>query len=344
MAKPESTASTEPLPEAENTASSNPEPLPEWSVAFDIWKAWWEVHSYGFAVLFGIITIFCVYCLIKLRRSQSLTLTRYFTAVTGLLLVFSFTRFLYLVLDAYEGHKYLRLPVVLVRIVFAVGYPCLTAIFSLINFAFVKVNNVLLIVKRLQNLKFLSSVIVIHFVFVLIVYLVVTFAPRLARLFILCQVILITWWILLVLAFLYSAWLVKSNQKSKKKHINRSSTTFDDRQGGTESDPTTSEGSKRIINISSLVALAGLVSVALELYSLFGVYQLYDLKRPFVEPWPWWGYQTAARLIEICLCMIIVYIIYPTTKPTKPRSSTVNSMTSVVHHEKRKISRTSTTV
>lgn len=321
MASPEISSTQEPSAEPENDVLSNPEPLPEWSIAFTTWNVWWEVHNYGFAILFAVLAAFCVYCLVRLKRAQTLTLTRYFTAVTGLLFMFSFTRCLYLALDPYEGHKYLHLPVVFDRIVFALGYPCLTSIFSLINFTFVKVNNLFLIAKRLQDIKFLSSIIVIHFVLVLGIYLIVTFSPRLARLFIVCQAILIVWWLALVLAFLYSAWLVKMNEKSKMKYINKVNDA-----GQAEANKTTSQGSKRILYISGLVALAGLASIGLEFYSLFEVYNLYDLNQAYVEAWPWWGYQTANRVIELSLCMITAYIIYPTTKTaSRAHNSTANS-------------------
>lgn len=341
MASPE-ISTQEPSVEPENVLTSNPEPLPEWNTAFTTWDIWWEVHNYSFASLFAIVFVFCVYCLVRLKLAgQSLTLTRYFTVVTGLLLMFTGTRSLYLVLDPYEGHKYLTLPVVINRVIFALGYPCITSIFSLINFTFLKVNDMFLVVRRLQDIKFLSSIILLHFVVVLVIYLVVTFSPRLARLFIACQVIIIIWWIAINIAFIYSAWLLKVNEKSKKKYINRNSTTVDEGQADASRNATTSRGTKRILNISGIVVIAGLVSIGLEFYSLFGVYDLYELKQNYVKAWPWLGYQTANRSIEIILCAIIAYIIYPTTKTAQKRSSdTTNAYTgSSITQENRKISR-----
>lgn len=319
--------------------TSNPEPLPEWHTAFTKWNSWWEVHNFSFGILYVIVAVFCVYCLVRLKfTSQSLTLTRYFTVVTGLLLMFAATRTLYFLLDPYESHKYLTLPDVLNRIIFALGYPCMTCIFSLINFTFLKVNNMFLIVKRLQDIKFLSSIIIIHFIVVLVIYLVVTFSPRLARLFIVCQVILIIWWLAIDIAFIYSAGIVKANEKSKEKYINTNSVTVEEGQAAA-SHSTTSKGTKRILNISGIVAVAGLASVGLEFYSLFGVYDLYNLKKNYVEAWPWLGYQTANRCIEIILCAIIAYIIYPTTKTVRRnRSETANTASSVTQGN-RKISK-----
>jgi hypothetical protein len=344
---------TEVTPEKHLKSEPNPEPLPEWETAFQVWSSWWEIHNYGFGCVFAILAVFCVFCLIRLRVSQTLTLGRYFTAVTALLLVFTFTRALYLFLDPYEAHKALHLPVVVVRVLFALGYPCLTSVFSLINFAFVKVNNLWVILKRLQNVKFLSAVITVHFLLVLIVYLVVTFSPQMARLFILCQVVLIVWWMLLVIFFVYSAWLVITNEKRKTKYINRNSKIFE-RSGTntTEKQPrhdteshnseninnsTTSKGTKRIVRISGVVAIAGLISVVLEFYSLFGVYKLYALQEKFVKPWPWWGYQTGSRAVEVCLCCIVAYVVYPTIRRRHPADTTVNSQITTMSVSSKKV-------
>ncbi|XP_031549933.1 uncharacterized protein LOC116287401 [Actinia tenebrosa] len=311
-------------PEKEATPEPNPEPLPEWETAFKEWNSWWEIHNFGFGCAFVILALFSLFCLVRLRSLQKLTLGRYFAAVSGLLLVFTTSRALYLLLDPYEGHKYLVLPVVVVRVIFALGYPCLTSVFSLINFAFVEVNSLKGILKKLQNIKFLSVVIVGHFLLVLIIYLTVTFSPPLANLFIICQSILILWWLALVTCFLYCAGLVFWDQKLKIKYFNSDSKTYelsDVVKTGkpSRSDPESqnvekSKGARKIVRISCAVAIAGLISVVLEFYSLFGVYKLYSLDEKFVKPWPWWSYQTASRTIEICLCCIVAYIVYPTLK------------------------------
>lgn len=307
----------------------NPEPLPEWETAFQVWSYWWEIHNYGFGCAFAILAIFSIFCLVRLRNLQKLTLGRYFTTVSALLLVFTTSRTLYLLLDPYEAHKYITLPVVFVRVVFALGYPCLTSVFSLINFAFVEVNNLKTIWTKLQNKKFLFSIILGHFVLVLVIYLVVTFSPQLAKLFIICQSILIAWWIVLVICFLYSALLVIWNQKVKTKYINQDTkineTSSND---GTEKSKNTESieqrrGTRKIIRISGAVAISGIISVVLEFYSLFGVYKLYALEDGFVGAWPWWSFQTASRAVEIILCCIVAYVVFPTLRRRADRSYTI---------------------
>lgn len=329
-------ATSEPVTPENPKHEPNPEPLPEWETAFQVWNSWWEIHNYGFGCAFAILAVFSIFCLVRLRNLQKLTLGRYFTAVSGLLLFFTTSRALYLLLDPYEAHKYITLPVVVVRVIFALGYPCLTSVFSLINFAFVKVNNLKTILTKLQNIKFLSVVILGHFLLVLVIYLVVTFSPQFAKLFIICQAILIVWWMALVACFLYSALLVLWNQKLRSKYINRESKVCEfsamDITEKHSQNPVSrnaknteeSRGTQKIVRISGAVAIAGIISVVLEFYSLFEVYKLYSLKENFVKPWPWWSYQTASRAVEIILCCIVAYVVYPTLqrRRTDSRSHT----------------------
>lgn len=212
-------ARAEPWPEM--SAPPNPEPLPDWDVALKDWKSLWELHYIGFGALFFGVAVFSCICVVKIKhRAKGMTLGNYFLAVCVMLMTFCVSRTLYLFLDPYESHTILDLPVLLSRILFAIGYPCLTSALSLIHFAFLEVNKLRLISRRLQNIKFLVSVIATHFVVVLIVYLVITLAPKLARLLILCQTVLISWWLILAVCFLYSGWKVNWESQITAKFFN----------------------------------------------------------------------------------------------------------------------------
>lgn len=326
---------TEPSPSNEpQVPPANPEPLPDWEVALEEWKGLWQLHFVGFGVLFLAMAVFSCFCVVRIkRRSKGMTLGNYFLSVCLMLMLFSFSRTLFLILDPYESHTVLNLPVIAVRILFAIGYPCLTSALSLIHFAFLEVNKLRMISRRLQNIKFLVSVIATHFVFVFIVYILITLAPKLARLLILCQTILIAWWLVLAMCFLYSAWKVNWETYISAKFFNKTSKETKDRSSSTASTSSLNfvthvkhnhppKGAQKIARISGLVSLLALLYVGAELYSLFFLYKLYDLKTEnSVDHWSWWAYQTGNRALDFFLCLVIAYVIFPSTQAEKKQHS-----------------------
>lgn len=329
--------------EPSRTTNPNPEPLPDWNEALMAWKSLWEIHFIGFGLLFLGVALFSCICVVKIKhRAGGMTLGNYFLAVCLMLMVFSFSRTLFLMLDPYESHTVLNLPVLLIRILFAIGYPCLTSALSLIHFAFLEVNKLRLVSRRLQNIKFLVTVIATHFVFVLVVYLLITLAPKLARLLILCQTILIVWWFVLALCFLYSGWQVNWQSQLTAKFFKATSTK--ERTASTLSTSSLDsrvtagqkmhvhadhneppKGAQKIARISGLVSLLAMLYVAAELYSLFSLYNLYDLEENSVDHWSWWGYQTCNRMLDFLLCLVIVYVIFPSTQVEKKQKSSGDS-------------------
>lgn len=330
-------ARAEPWPEM--SAPPNPEPLPDWDVALKDWKSLWELHYIGFGALFFGVAVFSCICVVKIKhRAKGMTLGNYFLAVCVMLMTFCVSRTLYLFLDPYESHTILDLPVLLSRILFAIGYPCLTSALSLIHFAFLEVNKLRLISRRLQNIKFLVSVIATHFVVVLIVYLVITLAPKLARLLILCQTVLISWWLILAVCFLYSGWKVNWESQITAKFFNNtmakeriastlstsslnpsSNITVEQAKTFNNDQNKPSKGAQKIARISGLVSILALLNVGAELYSLFSLYKLYDFAEgeSVVDHWPWWGYQTVSRMLDFLLCLVIAYVIFPSTQTEK---------------------------
>ena len=255
---------------------ADPEPLPDWEVALPEWKALWELHFVGFGLLFLGIALFSCFCVVRIkRRAKQMTLGNYFLAVCLMLTLFSLSRALFLALDPYESHTVLHLPVLAVRILFAIGYPCLTSALSLIHVAFLEVNKLKLLSRRLQNIKFLVSVIGTHFLVVFIVYVLITFSPKLARLLILCQTIQICWWLVLALCFMYSGCKVNWESRITANFFTK---TAKDRAHSTDSASTLemahhrahshknqpSKGTQKIARIAGLVTLLALLYVAVD--------------------------------------------------------------------------------
>lgn len=319
-------------PSAESIVpKANPEPLPDWDTALVEWKGLWQLHFVGFALLYLGVALFSCFCVWRIkRRSKGMTLGNYFLAVCLMLMLFSMTRTLFLLLDPYESHTVLHLPVLAVRILFAIGYPCLTSALSLIHFAFLEVNKLRLISRRLQSIKFLICVIASHFIIVLFIYILITFSSKSARLLILCQTILIAWWLVLALCFLYSGWKVNWEAYLSAKFFKKQGTKDRASTAGSSDSSadfvvhrsTPPKGVQKIARISGLVSLLAVLYASAEIYSLFALYHLYDLEEDdSVDHWTWWAYQTVTRFLDLLFCFVIAYVIFPSTQTEKKHQS-----------------------
>ena len=98
-----------PTTSAPNTTGDDPdvwipfvEPVPDFKEALLIWGPWWQVHTYGIAILFIILTIFCLVNAIALCRQQVQHQT-YFITLNVLVIIFSLERGVFMFLDPYNA-------------------------------------------------------------------------------------------------------------------------------------------------------------------------------------------------------------------------------------------------
>ena len=60
------------------------------------------------------------------------------------------------------------------------------------------------------------------------------------------------------------------------------------------------------IKVTFFTAICGLMTVALEVYAIYGVYNTFTRDPP--RAWPWWMYQTTLRLIEFLMGATMSYV------------------------------------
>lgn len=101
----------------------------------------WKVHWITFAFLFFITACFSVVLLFKaVRRAPEFTRS-YRESVFTMVIILCLSRTIYLLLNPYEVDQALvdSIPVLLIRLLYALGQPSLTAGFGLIHASFLKV-------------------------------------------------------------------------------------------------------------------------------------------------------------------------------------------------------------
>ena len=157
-------ATTKPLVIAKDALA---EPGPDWPVAKKIWGLAWGMHWIGFGTLFGLLAVYSFLALGIANHRNGFCRKPLFIAINSLLFVFGASRSVYLLLDPYESRQNgVEDPKWLTLLLYGIAFPCLTSSFCFIYLAFLEVTKLKVGPRRLQNVKFLSAIIVVHFIIV----------------------------------------------------------------------------------------------------------------------------------------------------------------------------------
>ena len=277
------------------------EPGPDWPVAKRIWGLAWELHWIGFGVLFGLLAIHSFVAIAMVKHRKGFGRKPLFVTINLLLFGLGTTRSVYLLLDPYESRENgVQDPKWLTLLLFGIAYPCLTSAFSLIHLAFLEVTKMQIIPSKLQNVRFLSGVIVLHFTIVFTAETSASIKPELDPLLIVCQSFFIIWGLLLSGSFIYSGHKVINRVGNVREELN--SIERNQRLRNKMAKTTTTKVAKITIGTSFL----GLAVCGLNCYSLVGVYGLYS-KVVHPSPWPWLAFQSSFRLVELTMAGTIAY-------------------------------------
>ena len=177
-----------------------PEPRPDWPVAKRHWSWTWQVHTYGFALLFLLLGAYVLVITWHIRKR--LRVQHQVLALMVVLLIFCASRSLYLLLDPYESKR--CVPVAVERVLYDIVFPCLTSSFSLIQVVFMRVTRSSVGHRKLRRYRLLGAVITSHFTIVVVVDVTVAYRPSLKLLALLCQSIYVVANIVLCFSFVYN--------------------------------------------------------------------------------------------------------------------------------------------
>ena len=195
------------------------EPGSDWSVAMSVWGLAWGMHWIGFGIVFGLLAIHSFFALLLANQKKRFCRKPLFMVINSLLFVLGATRAVYLMLDPYESRQNgVEDPIWLSLLLFGIAYPCLTSSFCLIYLAFLEVTKLKVGPSRLQNAKFLSAVIVLHFFIVFTAETISSIKPELNALLIACQSFFILLGMLLSGSFIYSGCKVIKSVKNIQRN------------------------------------------------------------------------------------------------------------------------------
>jgi hypothetical protein len=216
-------------------------------------------------------------------------------------------RGLYLVIDAHNKNGTFH--VILNYFLYSTAFPCLTSAFSILFYALLLATRVRVLSTKIQKLSLLIGIIAFHFTLSIITDVVVGFFFNARVLLLVCQFFYVIWGTILFVGFFYIF------NKLRMAAATRTRTTVRGNSIATNNDRNKS-GKKKSRNqytlstsvkITFIAAVFGLICVLLEVYGIFGVYRLY-IDGHIPDPWPFFSYQFLLRLVEFCMCSLMVYV------------------------------------
>ena len=306
---------------AETPTAALAEPGPDWPVAKRIWGLAWEMHWIGFGVLFGLLAIHSLLSLALAKHRKGFGRKPLFIAINTLLFVLGATRAVYLLLDPYESRENgVEDPKWMTLLLFGIAYPCLTSSFCLIHLAFLEVTKLQIGPSKLQDVRFLSGVIVIHFIVVFTAETTSSIKPELDALLIVCQSFFILWGLLLSGSFIYSG--CKVIHRVENVHEQLDAIEKNQRLRNRNKKPKSSTA--KVAKITLVSSFLGIAVCGLHLYSMVGVYGMYS-KVVHPSPWPWLAFQSSFRLVEIVMAGTIAYSVMQPDGSKKKRNATDTS-------------------
>lgn len=201
------TNTTAHLPTIPRTAgTAAPEPGPDWPVAKRQWGLTWELHWLGLGLAFAFLACRSLWAIVRSPDVNSRFARRnLFYAINWLLVALGTTRSFYLWIDPYEsGENITTCPLWVVRPLFGIAFPCLMSAFCLVHVAFLEVTKIQLGSPKLRSLRFVVSIILVHFAVVTVSDTTAAIKADRTELLIVCQSFFIVWGLLNSISFIYS--------------------------------------------------------------------------------------------------------------------------------------------
>lgn len=203
--------------------------------------------------------------------------------LNAMVFLFGITRAFVLFLDPYHQGDLINALLVM-RLLWSIGGPCLTASDCLIILALVETSRVSIAPPRFQKLGTISIVIAVHFVLVIVSDTVVSMYTEAKVMILMCQLFFSAWGIILGAGYANLAY------KLDKK-------LFSHKQVKDKED-------KMYIFLIYASAGANFFICGVMIYTMIGVFGVYS-DITFVDAWHWWTLQTLFRSGEVITCVLI---------------------------------------
>ncbi|XP_052064954.1 proline-rich transmembrane protein 4-like isoform X5 [Mytilus californianus] len=328
--EPEPEPTSEPQPESEPEVSF-PEPVPQWDIAMKEYKWGWDFLVYLFGVIFLLLGLYSVYNIVRLWRIEHLLSRNYFVTLNVLVTSQCLLRGLYLVIDAHNRNG--TFPVIVNYFLYSTAYPCLTSAFSILFYALLLATRVQVVSTKIQKLSLLIGIIAFHFALSVITSVIVGLFFSAQVLLLVCQFFYVIWGTILFIGYFHifnKLRLAAMFRNKNSASIYKASFTSKDGKTNNKSVKRKSKNRYTLntsVKITFAAAIFGLLCVMLEVYGIFGVYRLY-IEGHIPEPWPFFSYQFLLRLVEFCMCCLMVYV---ASQPIMVRRRSSNRTFSTVY-------------
>lgn len=292
------------IPHEEPTSELAFEPLPHWNQALETWKWTWELHWLGLGTMFSLLAFYALWSLIDLANRKHRRKPLIAIVISFLLLLFASTRAAFFFINPYESEQCflpVDCPVILTRILFGIAYPCITASFFLVHLAFLQLSKLTLYPQKLQSVKFVACVIVFHFSLSLVTEVMISLYADWRAFTIACETFFLFLSLILSMSFIYSGRVILRSVHESRSSVRR----FSDLTTKQAPAPNVT----KLVKITYITVVLGLISVVLQLYSIFVVRNMYSSDGAKVpEPWSWLIFESSFRLVEFGLGCTLAYV------------------------------------
>lgn len=300
----------------ELTSENWPEPGPRWNEAYETWKWTWELHVYLFATVFFLMGLYAGFYVIA-NVYDGLQEKCLGVSLNIMVTFFGFTRAFVMLLDPYHQGNIIHNTVVM-RVIWSLSGPCLTAADSLMILALIETANISIAPQKLQKPSVNAAIISFHFFLVITTDFVVGAYANAKVMLLFCQLFFVTWGCVLGTANLAVGYKLDKQLFSHTKPKKRGDAIY--------------------IYLIYASGAANFFLCGIILYSAFGVFGVYSDVR-YVDAWPWWTLQTLSRSSEAVACTLIFTVSAKRTRVKDCVSIIPNHRTpdvSTHHHESRR--------
>ncbi|KAK3921403.1 Titin-like protein [Frankliniella fusca] len=247
----------------------------------------WDVHVYIIAVAFAVLTVYCIFALLRLNGGKRLLPRGYFLSLHGLLATIGILRCGFLSYDAYNSGSSFLEPIshLLLNIVF----PLLATAFALVFLFLLRACEVHLGSGRFQSPGMLTAAVALYLILCVTLDLSTALAPKSTLLTVACQCLFIVVCLGLGLSYMYVYKMLSSAAARKPglaPLLQRTSLAH-------------------AVRSMLATALLAVLMAAVQLYGMLGVYETPSDNQP--HPWLWWGFQFSVRVIEIAMCALLCW-------------------------------------
>jgi hypothetical protein len=288
-----------------------------WITQTSTWREAWMFHVIFFSLLFSLLAIYAVYGVVRsqVRKEKVIRIIAYIVHV--LIGVLGLTRLLTLSVFSSEitATSVRNRLAVLSRIIFGIGFPCITAAFALVQISFTEALKGKLSESKLGNFTFIGLVISFHFLIVLVVDTLTTIVSSLVVLFFATKFYFLIMTSVTMVMILYSGCRVLSEVTEHQRALSDMSqhygATISRERSESNAERDMKKSLRKVRIILFLTSIFCSIICAMEVYSIAELAELLAGKDGALAPWSWYIYQTSFRLAELGMAATILYTMAP---------------------------------